>query len=118
MNALIYKLDAENALSGSCGMGVNAYKVIHNIEPVDPETLPIVKELRSEVERLNKGIENLSKNVENAYKQRDKAVNDLRVCAMESYTECEYCLHRSKETTCWNCTNGSNWEWRGVRGDK
>ena len=82
---------------------------------IDPESLPVVQQLRAEVERLNKGIENLSKNVESAYKQRDAAVNDLRECAIEDYAECIYCSRRDKDTLCQNCTNGSNWEWRGVK---
>lgn len=46
--------------------------------------------------------------------ERDAAVNDLRDCAVEDYAECMYCSHREKDTLCWNCMNGSNWEWRGV----
>ena len=44
---------------------------------IDPESLPVVQQLRAEVERLNKGVENLSKNVESAYKQRDAAIQEL-----------------------------------------
>lgn len=88
---------------------------IDEMPTIDPETLPIVKELRAEVKRLNKGIESLSKNVEIAYKQRDAAVNDLRECAIEDYAECIYCSRRDKDTLCQNCTNGSNWEWHGVQ---
>lgn len=106
----------ENNLSCSCmGFGTGVFNIIRNCETIRPETLPIVKELRAEIERLNRGIENLSKNVENAYKQRDAAMKDLRECAIESYTECMYCSHDNKGTLCWNCTNGSNWEWRGVK---
>ena len=92
--------------------------VLENLDSqptIDPESLPVVQQLRAEVERLNKGIENLSKNVEVAYKQRDAAVNDLRECAIEDYAECIYCSRRDKDTLCQNCVNGSNWEWRGVK---
>lgn len=121
MNDLIYKLDAENALSGRCGMGVNAYKVIHDIDPVDPETLPIVKELRAEIERMNKGIENLSKNVENAYKQRDGAVEQLRgICrSCKNYTEnhcCGPCADCKYEYYAYRFADAKDrWEWIGLK---
>ena len=50
---------------------------IDQIKRIDPESLPVVKQLRAEIERLNKGIENLSKNVESAYKQRDELRAEL-----------------------------------------
>lgn len=66
---------------------------IDEMPTIDPETLPIVKELRAEVKRLNKGIESLSKNVEIAYKQRDGAVEQLRgICrSCKNYTENHCC---------------------------
>lgn len=69
---------------------------------IDPETLPIVQELRAELEKANK--------------ERDAAVNDLRDCAVEDYAECMYCSHRNKGTVlCQNCIYGSNWEWIGLK---
>lgn len=74
---------------------------ISNQPTIDPETLPIVQKLRAGLEKANK--------------ERDAAVNDLRDCAVEDYAECMYCSHENKGTFCLNCTNGSNWEWRGVK---
>lgn len=53
---------------------------------IDPESLPVVKQLRAEIERLNRGIENLSKNVENAYKQRDELRAELEKVKTERDT--------------------------------
>ena len=118
--------EAYDCKTGGCGYegeSFDAYvngmqKVLEDLDSapeIDPESLPVVKQLRAEVERLNKGIESLSKNVEIAYKQRDAAVNDLRECAIEIEADCMYCSHEINGTLCRNCTNGSNWEWRGVK---
>ena len=80
---------------------VMAVDDISTLPEIDPETLPIVQELRAELEK--------------AKKERDAAVNDLRGCAVEDYAECMYCSHRNKGTFCCNCMNGSNWEWRGLK---
>lgn len=93
-------------------------------EEINPETLPIVKELRAEIERLNRGIENLSKNVENAYKQRDGAVEQLRgICrSCKNYTEnhccgpCSECKHEYYQYK--DVSSKDNWEWRGVQEDE
>lgn len=53
--------------------------------------------------------------LEKAERERDAAVKDLRECAIESCTECMYCSRGEKDTLCWNCTNGSNWEWIGLK---
>lgn len=52
---------------------------------------------------------------EKAEKERDAAVSDLRGCAIESCAECMYCLYRTAKSFCWNCTDGSNWKWKGQK---
>lgn len=52
---------------------------------------------------------------ENAENERDAAVSDLRGCAIESCAECMYCLYRTAKSFCWNCTDGSNWKWKGQK---
>lgn len=47
--------------------------------------------------------------------ERDAAVSDLRDVAIESYTECMYCLYRTAKSFCWNCQDWSNWKWRGLK---
>lgn len=52
---------------------------------------------------------------EKAENERDAAVSDLRGCAIESCAECMYCLYRTAKSFCWNCTDGSNWKWKGQK---
>lgn len=49
----------------------------HKPNTIDPETLPIVRQLREENARLNRGISNLSENVKSAYEQRDEIQKEL-----------------------------------------
>ena len=46
-------------------------------------------------------------------RERDAAVENLRVCSIENCMECQYCLYRTARSFCWGCTDGSNWVWRG-----
>lgn len=50
-----------------------------------------------------------------AEQERDAAVSDLRGVAIESYAECMYCLYRTAKSFCWNCQDGSNWKWSGLK---
>lgn len=47
--------------------------------------------------------------------ERDASVSDLRGCAIESCAECMYCLYRTARSFCSDCTDGSNWRWKGVK---
>lgn len=47
--------------------------------------------------------------------ERDAAVSDLRGCAIESCAECMYCLYRTAPSFCSDCTDGSNWRWKGAK---
>lgn len=74
----------------------------HNPNTIDPETLPIVRELRKELERVTK--------------ERNAAIKDLKECAVENYMECNYCKNEIKKYVseiCRNCNDGSNFEHRG-----
>lgn len=69
---------------------------------IDPETLPIVQELRKELERVTR--------------ERNAAIKDLKECAVENYMECNYCKNEIKKYVseiCRNCNDGSNFEHRG-----
>lgn len=46
-------------------------------------------------------------------RERDAAAKDLRVCSIENFMECQYCLYRTVRGFCRSCTDGSNWKWRG-----
>lgn len=112
--------DIENALSRNLGCGTNAFNIIRDVDTIDPETLPIVKELRAENKKLTEALRDsfaidLMNKLDKAEKERNAAVNDLKDCAVEDYAECMYCSHRNKGTTlCQDCIYGSNWEWRGI----
>lgn len=69
---------------------------------IDPENLPIVRQLREELERVTK--------------ERNAAIKDLKECAVENYMECNYCKNEIKKYVseiCRNCNDGSNFEHRG-----
>lgn len=106
---------------------------IDQIKRIDPESLPVVKQLRAEIERLNKGIENLSKNVESAYKQRDElraelervkkerdaAVEMLHSLANEvgACTGCKRLNKECSEVYICECDGEDHWEWCEVKED-
>ena len=75
--------------------------VAEDAPTVDPETLPVVRELRKELERVKE--------------DRDAAISDLRESLIESYAECMYCKHIGEKGVCFDCTNGINWQWRGIQ---
>lgn len=60
-----------------------------------------LKKLRAELEQVKR--------------ERDAAVEGLRVCSIENNMECQYCLYRTARSFCWNCTDGSNWKFRGQK---
>ena len=77
-------------------------QVLHDIQTfptIDPETLPIVRQLREELAKVTA--------------ERDAAVKDLRECVIEGYAECMYCRYKTARSFCWDCTDGSNWAYRG-----
>ena len=60
-------------------------------------------------------LEKLRAELEQAKAERDAAVEGLRVCSIENNKECQYCLYRTARSFCWNCTDGSNWKFRGQK---
>ena len=75
------------------------------------------KDLRQEgiaaLSTLQAENEKLRAELEQVKAERDAAVEGLRVCSIENNTECQYCLYRTARSFCWNCTDGSNWKFRG-----
>lgn len=76
---------------------------------IDPESLPIVQQLRAELERVKA--------------ERDAAVSDLKTICDCDYceggcvsTEEECCMFCEVEgCLCRGCIGGVNWTWRGLR---
>ena len=62
-------------------------------------------------------LEKLQAELEREKRERDAAVEGLRVCSIENNMECQYCLYRTARSFCWNCTDGSNWKFRGQKED-
>lgn len=60
-------------------------------------------------------LEKLQDELEQVKRERDTAVEGLRVCSIENNMECQYCLYRTARSFCWNCTDGSNWKFRGQK---
>lgn len=58
-------------------------------------------------------ISEVCKRLGRAEHDRDRAINDLRVCSIEGFMQCQYCLYKTAKSFCWNCTDGSNWRYRG-----
>lgn len=72
-----------------------------------------VNQRDNETEKLQAENEKLRAELGQAKQERNAAVEDLRVCSIENNMECQYCLYRTARSFCWNCTDGSNWQWRG-----
>ena len=83
--------------------------MIHSAKTIDPESLPIVQELRAELERVKA--------------ERDAAVSDLKTICDCDYceggcvsTEEECCMFCEVEgCLCRGCIGGVNWTWRGLQ---
>lgn len=69
------------------------------------------------ISRLEAENAQLRAELEQVKRERDAAVEDLRVCSIENNMECQYCLYRTARSFCWNCTDGSNWKFRGQKED-
>ena len=87
------------------------------------------EKLRAELENYRKGhcseggcaaekdLDAVLAELEQVKRERDAAVEGLRVCSIENNKECQYCLYRTARSFCWNCTDGSNWKFRGQKED-
>lgn len=60
-------------------------------------------------------LEKLQAELKQVKRERDAAVEGLRVCSIENNMECQYCLYGTARSFCWNCTDGSNWKFRGQK---
>lgn len=82
-------------------------RFLRDCETVDPETLPIVQQLRAELERVKA--------------ERDAAIADLKTIC-----DCDYCKNDcvnieevfcmfcgAEGCLCRGCISGANWMWRG-----
>lgn len=86
----------------------------------DFEDYPIVASFAAIIEKkflreAADALEKLQAELKQVKRERDAAVEGLRVCSIENNKECQYCLYRTARSFCWNCTDGSNWKFRGQK---
>lgn len=102
------------AFSKGVNKGLNISRsLIRNpdaVEPISPDSLPIVRQLREELEREKRLCDNLQKDLAITANERDTALDRVR-----HYAGCWECKTRD-EGNCATpfCKDGcSGWEWRG-----
>ena len=48
-------------------------------------------------------------------RERDAAVEDLRVASIEGDMDCNWCAWKTDRTQCYNCSFANNWQWSGPK---
>ena len=97
----------------ACAYGYHINGEVLGIDCSDFEQIMVdAAEEISKIPTLQTENEKLRAELEQVKRERDTAVEDLRVCSIENNMECQYCLYRTARSFCWNCTDGSNWTWR------
>lgn len=71
------------------------------------------KQAKIELDSMRAAANSLKMHLENVKTERDAAIDDLRGCAIESCAECMYCRYKTARSFCRDCTDGSNWAYRG-----
>lgn len=77
-----------------------------------------VEKLRNEHLKIQYGgeeltVQELCNRLEKIENEKKTAINDLRVCSIEGFMQCQYCLYKTAKSFCWDCIDGSNWRYRG-----
>ena len=62
-------------------------------------------------------VQEICERLEKIENEKKMAINDLRVCSIEGFMECQYCLYKTARSFCQDCTDGSNWKYRGEQED-
>lgn len=104
------------AFSKGVNKGLNiARSAIHNVDavkPIDPESLPIVRQLREELEREKRLCDDLQKDLAITADERDAALERVKhhagcwECKVREEGKCAMPFFKDE------C---SDWEWRGPR---
>lgn len=53
--------------------------------------------------------------LERVTRERDVAVEDLRVASIEGDMACNWCAGQTDRTRCYNCSFANEWKWRGQK---
>lgn len=103
-----------------CALGYYAFDAATALSTLQAEN----EKLRAEnirwgqvASEQDKQLDKLQAELKQVKRERDAAVEGLRVCSIENNMECQYCLYRTARSFCWNCTDGSNWKFRGQKED-
>lgn len=80
--------------------GVTAY-TIESAPTINPETLPIVQELRKELERVTA--------------ERDELIRDMKIFGSGCYSCKHFDRSNGKCRAEEPCGVNNNWEWRGIQ---
>lgn len=94
-------------------MGIE--KLIEQLRTELEQKSKLIAQQATELERRDTLLKEQETKLEQVKRERDEAVKDLRACSIENRMECQYCLYRTARSFCWDCTDGSNWQWRGVK---
>lgn len=57
----------------------------------------------------------LMEDLERVTRERDVAVEDLRVASIEGDMECNWCAGKTDRTRCYNCSFANKWKWCGPK---
>lgn len=53
--------------------------------------------------------------LERVTRERDAAVENLRVASIEGDMDCNWCAWKTDRTQCYNCSFANNWQWSGPK---
>lgn len=62
-------------------------------------------------------LSSLVEDLERVTRERDAAVEDLRVASIEGDMDCNWCAGQTDRTRCYNCSFANEWKWRGQKED-
>ena len=60
-------------------------------------------------------LSSLVEDLERVTRERDAAVEDLRVASIEGDMDCNWCAWKTDRTQCYNCSFANNWQWCGPK---
>lgn len=86
-------------------------RVVSDAMENDQKRLDVLNDYTIQLENQKESL--LAEN-ERLKKQRDAAVEDLRVASIEGDMECNWCAGKTDRTRCYNCSFANNWAWNGM----
>ena len=84
-------------------------------EPLRPADAMPMNRIKIQYDGEELTVQELCNRLEKIENEKKTAINDLRVCSIEGFMQCQYCLYKTAKSFCWNCVDGSDWKYRGER---